>query len=142
MRVALVTRALDTQALLDEVADRGRGATALFVGTVRSMSEGREVTAIEYTAYEAMAIKEMSGILSEAEKRHEGVVLVAEHRIGRVEVGAASIAIAAAHAHRAPALDALRYAIDEIKARVPIWKHELYADGTDSWVEPSESPVT
>ena len=138
MRASIVTHALDTDALLREVADARRGATALFVGTVRSVNEGREVVGIEYSAYESMAEREMSVVLDEAEAMNEGVVLVAEHRIGRLEVGEASIAIAAAHAHRARALDALRYAIDEIKKRAPIWKRELYADGSESWVDPTQ----
>jgi molybdopterin synthase catalytic subunit len=138
MRASIVTHALDTGALLREVADACRGATALFVGTVRSVNEGREVIGIEYSAYELMAEREMSAVLAEAEAMNEGVVLVAEHRIGRIEVGEASIAIAAAHAHRGRALDALRYAIDEIKKRAPIWKRELYADGSESWVDPTQ----
>lgn len=139
MRASIVTHVLDTDALLREVADAGRGATALFIGTVRSINDGREVTAIEYSAYESMAEREMATVLAEAEKLNEGVVLVAEHRIGRLEVGEASIAIAAAHAHRARALDALRYAIDEIKSRAPIWKREFYADGSESWVDPTQA---
>lgn len=137
MRASVVTHALDIDALLREVADARRGATALFVGTVRSVNEGHEVIGIEYSAYESMAEREMSAVLTEAEAMNEGVVLVAEHRIGRLDVGEASIAIAAAHAHRGRALDALRYAIDEIKKRAPIWKRELYADGSESWVDPT-----
>ena len=139
MRARVVTRPLDTDSLLREVADATRGATALFVGTVRSVNEGREVKAIEYTAYETMAEREMSTVLAEAEQRNEGVVLVAEHRIGILAVGDASIAIVAAHEHRGRALDALRYAIDEIKSRAPIWKREMYADGSESWVDPAHT---
>ena len=86
-----------------------------------------------------MAEREMATILDEAEQRNGGAFVVAEHRIGLLEVGEASIAIAAAHEHRGRALDALRYAIDEIKKRVPIWKRELYADGSESWVDPTRS---
>ncbi len=142
MRAELVTRALDGAALVREVADAGHGATALFLGTVRSVNEGREVKAIEYTAYEAMAQREMAAVLSEAEAKNEGLVIVAEHRLGLLKVGEASIAIAAAHAHRGRALDALRYAIDEIKSRAPIWKREFYTDGTASWVDPSRVEAT
>jgi molybdopterin synthase catalytic subunit len=141
VRASIVTHVLDTAALLREVADARRGATALFVGTVRSINDGREVTAIEYSAYEAMAEREMAAVLAEAEKINEGVLLVAEHRIGRLAVGEASIAIVAAHAHRGRALDALRYSIDEIKSRAPIWKREIYADGTESWVDPTHAAV-
>lgn len=139
MRASIVTHVLDIEALLREVADAQRGATALFVGTVRAMNDGRDVTAIEYSAYEAMAEREMAAVLTEAEEMNEGVVLVAEHRIGRLSVGEASIAIAAAHAHRGRALDALRYSIDEIKSRAPIWKREFYSDGTESWVDPAHA---
>jgi molybdopterin synthase catalytic subunit len=144
VRTALVERPLDCGRLLSEVADPRYGAAALFVGTVRSLNEGREVTSIEYTAYPEMAVREMGTILDEAERRYEGCVIVAEHRIGLLSVGEASIAIVAAHEHRFRALDALRYAIDEIKTRVPIWKREHYADGSVSWVDPAhvagESP--
>ena len=138
MRAALVKGAIDTDALLREVSHATRGATALFLGTVRSLNNGREVTGIEYTAYDPMAEREMGAVLTEAEANNDGVFLVAEHRLGVLQVGEVSIAIAAAHAHRGPALDALRYAIDEIKSRVPIWKRELYADGTQAWVDPAK----
>lgn len=138
MRAALVTHPLDIDALCREVAAPAFGATATFVGTVRSTNEGREVRAIEYTAYEAMAEREMGAILDEAAQRNGDAVLVAEHRLGLLEVGDASIAIVAAHGHRGCALDAVRYAIDEIKQRVPIWKRELFSDGSDSWVDPTQ----
>ncbi|HUQ21017.1 MAG TPA: molybdenum cofactor biosynthesis protein MoaE [Gemmatimonadaceae bacterium] len=137
MRAAVVTEPIDHDALLREVTDAHRGASALFLGTVRSINDGRQVTAIEYSAYVEMAEREMLAVLREAETQHEGTRLVAEHRIGMLAVGDVSIAIAAAHEHRSPALDALRYAIDEIKARAPIWKREQYADGSEAWVDPS-----
>jgi molybdopterin synthase catalytic subunit len=125
-----------------EVADARHGATAVFVGTVRSMNDGREVSEIEYTAYEEMAEREMSVILAEAAQGNEGAVLVAEHRVGVLTVGEASIAIVAAHERRGLALDALRYAIDEMKTRVPIWKREVYSDGSQAWVDPTRIGVT
>ena len=137
MRASLVTHALDIDLLQREVSAPSHGATAIFVGTVRKTNEGREVQSIEYIAYETMAKREMEMILEEAEARHGGALLVAEHRLGLLLVGEASIAIAAAHAHRGDAMDALRYAIDEIKQRVPIWKREHFTDGTESWVEPT-----
>ncbi len=139
MRASIVTKIIDHDGLLREVTDERRGASALFLGTVRSMNEGREVTAIEYSAYEEMAEREMVSVLREAEAQYAGTRLVAEHRIGLLNVGDVSIAIAAAHEHRSPALDALRYAIDEIKARAPIWKREHYVDGTEEWVDPSHA---
>ena len=137
MRAAVVIGPIDIAGLMREVADARHGATAIFVGTVRSVNEGREVREIEYTAYEEMAEREMTTILAEAARAHDGAVLVAEHRIGVLAVGEASIAIAAAHERRGCALDAVRYAIDEMKSRVPIWKREVYADGSQSWVDPT-----
>ena len=142
MRAAVVTNRIDVTTLIDEVADDRHGATAVFVGTVRSTNEGREVREIEYTAYEEMAEREMSVILAEAGRAYEGAMLVAEHRIGLLAVGEASIVIAAAHERRACALDAIRYAIDEMKTRVPIWKREVYADGSQSWVDPTRVTAT
>lgn len=139
MRATIVAVPIDPVALLNEVAGPRRGATALFVGTVRSMNDGREVTGIEYTAYEEMATREMRSILEEASQRNDRAELVAEHRTGVLNVGDASIVIAAAHERRGSALDALRYAIDEMKRRVPIWKKEHYADGTRAWVDPTRA---
>lgn len=142
MRAAVVTNLIDVGSLIHEVADDSHGATAIFIGTVRSTNEGRQVLEIEYTAYEEMAEREMTAILAEAERANEGAALVAEHRIGLLAVGEASIVIAAAHERRACALDALRYAIDEMKSRVPIWKREVYTDGSQSWVDPTRITAT
>lgn len=140
-RTAVVGRALDPAALLAEVADAGHGAQALFVGTVRETNEGRPVTGIDYTAYQAMAERELARIAGEAAERFgtaEGPVrVVAEHRVGTLGVGEASVAVAAGHARRAPAMDAARYVVEELKRRVPIWKREHYADGTREWVDPT-----
>ncbi|HVD62002.1 MAG TPA: molybdenum cofactor biosynthesis protein MoaE [Gemmatimonadaceae bacterium] len=139
MRATIVSQTIDHDSLLREVTDERRGASALFLGTVRSINDGREVRAIEYSAYEDMAEREMMAVLREAESQFAGTRLVAEHRIGLLNVGDVSIAIAAAHEHRSPALDALRYAIDEIKTRAPIWKREHYVDGSEAWVDPSHA---
>jgi molybdopterin synthase catalytic subunit len=142
VRAAVVTAPIDVDSLIKEVADARHGATALFVGTVRSVNDGREVREIEYSAYEEMAQKEMSAIIAEAGMANDGAELVAEHRIGVLAVGEASIVIAAAHERRGCALDALRYAIDEMKSRVPIWKREIYTDGSQSWVDPTRVSAT
>ena len=81
----------------------------------------------------------MGQILSEAADRYGLTAIAVEHRIGPLALGDISIAIAAAHAHRAPALDATRFVIDEIKTRVPIWKLEHYVDGAREWVDPTNS---
>jgi molybdopterin synthase catalytic subunit len=137
MRAAITRDPIDVPALLAEVTSEGCGALSLFVGTVRDSNDGRAVTGIEYTAYEPMAVREMHAILDEAARAHEVERLALVHRLGALALGEASVAIVAAHAHRAPALDATRFVIEELKRRVPIWKREHYIDGTREWVDPA-----
>lgn len=137
MRSAIVERPLDPAALLAEVASVANGASILFVGTVRDVNDGRAVTGIDYTAYLAMAERELADIVSEACDRFETAHVVVEHRLGTLSLGDASVAIAIAHPRRGPALDGARWVIEALKQRVPIWKREHYADGTRSWVDPS-----
>ena len=139
MRTAIVERALDPASLLAEVASTANGATVLFVGTVREVNEGRDVTGIDYSAYSGMAESELQAIADEVAKRFEIRDLVVEHRIGTLGLGEASIAIAVAHPRRAAAFDAARAIIEDVKRRVPIWKREHYSDGTREWVDPTRS---
>ena len=118
---------------------RQYGAISLFVGTVRDTSDGRGVSAIDYSAYTSMAEAELEQIVAEAADRFGVTSLIVEHRIGVLSLGETSVAIAAAHPHRAPALDCTRYVIEEIKKRVPIWKKEHYTDGTREWVDPTNA---
>ena len=138
-RTAIVTRPIDCAALLAEVASPAFGATSMFVGTVREVNEGRAVTGMEYASYEAMAAAELARIAEEAAATFGTTALVIEHRIGTLALGDASVAIAVAHAHRAPALEATRYAIEQLKQRVPIWKREHYTDGTREWIDPTRT---
>ena len=137
MRVALVRRPLDPAASLAEVASVANGASIVFVGTVREVNDGRAVSGIEYTAYEAMAGRELEAIAHEAALRFGTDDVIVEHRIGRLALGEASVVIAVAHPHRAEAYDASRFIIEELKRRVPIWKREEYVDGTREWVDPT-----
>ena len=134
MRSAVVSSPIDVAALLAEVADPRNGAAVLFIGTVREQNEGREVTGIDYAAYDAMATSELQRIVRECAARFSTEHVVAEHRIGHLDLGEISVAIAVAHPHRAEAYEASRYVIEEIKRRVPIWKREEYVDGTREWV--------
>ena len=134
MRTQLVTEQIDIGLLMEEVSDTGHGAVASFIGIVRSVNDGRAVTGIDYSAYEAMAEKEMAMIADEAAKRFQSDAIVIEHRLGFLAVGDASVAIVVSHERRAPALDAVRYIIEELKTRVPIWKCEHYLDGSRNWV--------
>ena len=140
-RPRLTTQPIDVTSLTREVAGADRGAISIFLGTVRNSNEGRAVNGIDYSAYDAMAVAEMSRILDEAESRFPGVAIALEHRLGTLNVGDVSVAIVSAHAHRTAALDATRYAIEELKRRVPIWKREHYLDGTSEWVDPLKRPV-
>jgi molybdopterin synthase catalytic subunit len=137
MRAALVTAPIDAAALLAEVSSPRNGAAVLFVGTVREVNEGRAVDALDYAAYEAMAQGELERIAADASARFELADLAVEHRIGLLGLGEVSVAIAVAHPHRGAAFDACRWVIEAIKARVPIWKREHYADGERSWVLPA-----
>ena len=138
-RASIVVGAIHPASLIDEVSSAQYGAVSLFIGTVREVNEGRSVSAIEYSAYKSMASAELARILDEAVERFGISALVVEHRVGLLALGEVSVAIAAAHPHRAPALDSTRYVIEEIKKRVPIWKKEHYADGTREWVDPTRA---
>lgn len=138
-RASILTSEIDPASLINEVSSPQHGAISLFVGTVREVNEGRSVSAIEYSAYKSMASAELERILDEAEAQFGVSALVVEHRIGLLGLGDVSIAIVAAHPHRAPALDCTRFVIEEIKKRVPIWKKEHYADGTREWVDPTRA---
>ncbi len=137
IRSAIVDREIDITALIAEVRSNDSGAVSLFIGTVRDLSEGRSVERLEYEAYRAMAEAELADVVHEASEKFEISSLAAEHRIGTLDVGDVSVAIAAAHAHRAAAIECTRFVIEEIKKRVPIWKREHFADGTREWVDPT-----
>jgi molybdopterin synthase catalytic subunit len=139
MRTALVDRPIDAAALLSEVANHANGASLLFVGTVREINAGRAVSGMEYSAYRAMAERELADIGREAAERFATDDIAIEHRLGTLELGEASVAIAVAHPHRGAAYDASRYVIEQLKKRVPIWKLEHYVDGTREWVGASMS---
>ena len=135
----LTRHPLDVADLLAEVQSPERGGTSVFLGTVRNDGD---VTGIDYSAYEPMAVEEIERILSEAHERWPGSRVMLQHRLGLIPSGEASIAIAAAAAHRDEAFTACRYVIDEVKKRLPIWKKEMHADGTASWVSSPPDPLS
>jgi len=124
--------------LLAEVQSPERGGTCVFLGTVRTDDD---VRAIDYSAYEAMALEEAERILGEALARWPEARVMLQHRLGVIPAGEASIAIAAAAPHRDQAFTACRYVIEEVKKRLPIWKKEMHADGTATWVDPSGKQI-
>jgi molybdopterin synthase catalytic subunit len=110
------------------------GAVCLFVGVVRNENRGRPVLRLEYEAYEEMALPLMEEIAAETARDFPLSEVRLVHRLGRLEVGEASVAVAVCSPHRAEAFAACRFAIDALKARVPIWKKEFYADGSE-WLD-------
>lgn len=137
----LVRDPIDANALIGRVSRPANGAVLLFLGTVRDVNDGRAVTGIEYSAYDAMAERELTDIARETAQRFGVGDVAIEHRLGELALEDASVGIAVAHAHRGEAYDASRWIIEEIKRRVPIWKREQYADGTREWVDPTRAAV-
>jgi molybdopterin synthase catalytic subunit len=133
-RCRLTAEPIDFGAIEREVHAPCHGAVVLFSGIVRETSPtGKTVQYLEYEAYAGMAEVEMERIAQEMDRRWEGCTLAMVHRIGRLAIGEASVAIAVATPHRAAAFEACRYAIDRLKETVPIWKKEVFADGSQ-WV--------
>ena len=132
---------LDLSGLIARVLAPERGAVATFAGFVRNHHAGRQVSALAYSAYEPMAEVVCQQIVAEAERRF-GVRVALAHRLGEVPIGDAAVLIVAGAAHRGQAFDAVRWVIDELKSRVPIWKHERYADGSEAWVDPTAAHGT
>ncbi|KAM0888331.1 hypothetical protein ACQ4PT_028425 [Festuca glaucescens] len=128
---------LDIGRYVDHVRDLAAGAIATFEGTTRDHFDGRRVVELRYEAYSAMARRRLEAILREARAAHSLRRLAVAHKLGPVPAGEASVLVAASAVHRADAMEACRYVIDEIKASVPIWKKEVYDDG-EVWKENRE----
>ena len=133
-RFRVTSDPLDVKAVSAIVSSADCGAVTAFVGLVRNENGGRQVLWLEYEAYEPLAEKAFARIDEEAGERWPSIGLAIHHRIGRLEIGDASVVIAAASPHRAEAFAACRYAIERIKQIVPIWKHEQF-EGGDTWIE-------
>lgn len=130
MRIELVLTAIDSQRLLTDLKAGEDGALAIFDGIVRNNTKGRRTLYLDYTAYDAMALDQMTKLATDAIARYGVRDVLMVHRLGRLEVGETSILIAVASAHRGAAFDACRWLIDTLKQQVPIWKKEVFTDGT------------
>ena len=130
----ITTEPIDGCALLADCASSSDGAAILFLGIVRDHNEGKQVGHLDYKAYPEMAEVVLREIVSEAKGRWETGEIAVVHRIGRLEIGEPSVAIAVAAPHRGDAYAASRYIIEELKKRVPIWKREGYLDGASEWL--------
>lgn len=131
---SIVQEPIDVEQLIQAVGDPGAGAICTFLGVVRDNNLGREVDYLEYEAYPEMAVPAMERIAEEVRERWDVIHVSMVHRVGRLEIGEASVGIAVSSPHRAEAFEACHYAIDRLKESVPIWKKEVWADG-EEWIE-------
>jgi molybdopterin synthase catalytic subunit len=134
--VAVTIEPLDLPALTAAVSEgaSGDGALTSFIGLVRDHNQGRRVSFLEYEAYEPLAVRALDLIIEESKAAWPTARLAVHHRVGRIEIGEASIIIVAASPHRGEAFSACRYMIERVKQIVPIWKHEHF-EGGDVWLE-------
>jgi molybdopterin synthase catalytic subunit len=133
--IRVAEAALDPRALRSALTDARAGALVLFEGRARDHHEGRAVLSLSYEAYAPMAEKELERLRQLAIERFGLLGCAIHHRIGEVPLTEAAVIVATSSAHRAEAFQAAAWAMDEIKASVPIWKREVYQDGSEAWVE-------
>ena len=134
MRFRFTDLRIDTAAARGELLDPGAGGYASFEGWVRDFNEGREVTRLEYEAFQELALKEGERILAEAAARFPIKHALCIHRVGSLSLSDMAVWVGVSSTHRGEAFDACRFIIDEVKHRVPIWKKEHYRNGDSGWV--------
>jgi molybdopterin synthase catalytic subunit len=134
--IQLTREVIDIARLTDCVRRSDCGAVVIFLGTVRDFTDGKITVALDYDAYPAMAEKKMAEIEQETRRLWPIGDMIMVHRLGHLEVGKTSVAVAISCPHRGQAFEACQYAIDRLKELVPIWKKENWADGTTEWVHP------
>jgi molybdopterin synthase catalytic subunit len=139
--IKLTASPLEVAPTVDAVSDGGAGAVSVFLGTTRreKNADGRVLLALDYEAYPEMAEKQLLALAGEARKRWPILRLAILHRVGRVEIGKPSVLIAVSTPHRADAFEGCRFLIDRLKADAAIWKKEIWADGSTSWVKGNEN---
>src|SRR4029079_7004979 len=134
--VVLIDEPMCSASVLSSVSSPAAGAVVLFLGTTREITNGRRTISLDYECYPQMAERKLAELESEAKNRWPILDCAIVHRLGRVEVGEASVAVAVSSAHRQAAFEAGQWLIDTLKQVVPIWKQEHWADGTTAWVHP------
>jgi molybdopterin synthase catalytic subunit len=132
---------IDVSELRRQIGDDAAGAVVVFEGIVRNHNEGKQVTALEYEAYESLGYKEGAAIIDEAKEKFAIIAASCVHRTGVLSVGDMAVVTLVSAAHRVAAFDACRYIIDEVKTRLPVWKKETYTDGTSGWVNCKHSEL-
>src|SRR5207247_5713760 len=136
--IQLVSNPIDYTGLTEQVRRKDCGAVVTFLGTVRDLTGDKVTVALDYEAYPGMAEKKMAEIESDTRGRWPVGDIVLVHRLGHLDVGEVSVAVAVSCPHRAQAFEACRYAIDRLKELVPIWKKENWVDGSTEWVHPTD----
>ena len=131
--VELRETALDVVEVVEAVSDRSVGGVDVFVGLVRDHDHDKGVTGLEYSAHPT-ALARLRDVVDQVAGKYDVLAVAAVHRVGRLEIGDAAVVVATGAAHRGEAFEATRALIDELKATVPIWKHQRFADGSDEWV--------
>lgn len=137
--VEITDAVIDTAKLLDAVQDTRAGAVVLFVGTTREVTGGRRTESLDYECFPEMALQQMQSLIDQAGQTWDIVRVGIIHRVGHLELGEASVAVAVSTPHRAAAFEAAQWIMDRLKQVVPIWKKENWADGTSQWVHPGNA---
>jgi molybdopterin synthase catalytic subunit len=132
---------IDYATLTESVRSSASGAVVLFLGTVRELTNGRRTVALDYDAYGPMAQAKLQELEAEARRRWPVDQVAIVHRVGHLELGDVSVAVAVSCPHRHDAFEAARFLIDTLKVTVPIWKKENWSDGTTEWVHPDGAPA-
>jgi molybdopterin synthase catalytic subunit len=134
--IAITDKSLDHAAITESVRSTAAGAVCSFLGTVREMTGDRRTASLDYEAYPDMALKKMGELEAEARRRWPIIEAALVHRVGHLDLGEISVVVAVSCPHRHQAFEACRWLIDSLKEVVPIWKKEVWADGTEEWVHP------
>jgi molybdopterin synthase catalytic subunit len=134
--IKITAEPIDYVAVTDLVRSPLAGAVCTFLGTVREFTGDRRTVALAYESYPEMALKKMAELEEEARRRWPVIELALVHRVGNLELGEVSVAVAVSCPHRHESFEACRWLIDTLKQVVPIWKKEIWADGNEEWVHP------
>jgi molybdopterin synthase catalytic subunit len=136
--IKITEKAIDVQKVIDTACSLGAGAVNVFIGTVRNTAHNKKVVWLEYEAYESMAVAEIKKITDEAAHRWPISGCAVSHRIGTLKPGEVSVVVAVSTPHRRDSFEACQFVIDNLKAKAPIWKKEVFEDG-EEWI--SARPV-
>lgn len=138
--IEITEAAIDYAAVIERVRSNRAGAVCCFLGTVREITGDRTTALLDYEAYPQMARKKMAELEERARRRWPIIEAALVHRVGRLDLGEVSVAVAVSCPHRVQSFEACQWLIDTLKEEVPIWKRETYADGVEEWVHPGGEP--